>query len=86
MVVARISDPGRSLRSQIVEGTPSWGSVPGLSGVQQQLKMIKCFLLGEKLAMSTLFFFSLANSSQFRHYSCKHTQSCSRPLKHLICN
>lgn len=58
-----------------MEGAPSWGSVPDLSRVQQQLKTIKCFLLGENLAILTLFFFSLAGSLQFRHYSCKHIES-----------
>lgn len=34
-----------------MEGILSWALVPDLSHVQQQLKMIKCFLLDNKQAI-----------------------------------
>lgn len=61
----RTYEPESVLRSQVMERRLSLVLVPDSSHVQQQLKMTKCFLLDDKLAILKLFFCSLSNSLQF---------------------
>lgn len=75
--------------NQVTGRRVSWVLIPASSHVQQRLKMTKCFLLGDKLAILKSFFFSLPNNLQLfkiGHDSRKHTQNCSGSLKHLKCN
>lgn len=50
--------------NEVMERRVSWALISASSHVQQQLKMSKCFLLDDKLAILKLFFFSLSNSLQ----------------------
>jgi len=64
-MVVRTHEPESMRRSRVTERRLSWVLVADSSHVQQWLKMTKCFLLVDKLAIFQLFFCRLSNSLQF---------------------